>query len=76
MQKWQLRLHYKRFLLQINDAILNFIKESSIPQILSSTTVFNINVEMFEQHIRMISEGSCDTKDWILTGDAENVLQE
>ncbi len=39
----------------------------------SSTTDFNIddNVSWAEnQHIRMISEGSCDTEDW--SNDAEN----
>ncbi len=38
-------------------------------EILSNTTVFEIcNKKNFEkqpnQHIRMISEGSCDTEDW------------
>jgi len=33
-------------------------------RILSSTTFFS------DQHIKMISEGSCDTKDW--SNDAEN----
>ncbi len=44
-------------------------------KILSRTTVFNIdtNKKCFlrpNQHIRMISEGSCDTEDW--SNDAEN----
>ncbi len=46
-----------------------------LTKILSSTTVFNNdNNKMFfkqkNQHIRMISEGSCDTEDW--SNDAEN----
>ncbi len=36
-------------------------------KILSSTTVFNI--DSTNQHIRMISEGSCDTEEW--SNDAE-----
>ncbi len=45
------------------------------PQILCSTAVFNIDINKnvswaANQHIRMISEGSCDTEDW--RNDAEN----
>jgi len=38
----------------------------------SSTTVFNIdnNQKAANHHIRVISEGSCDTEDW--STDAEN----
>ncbi len=39
----------------------------------TSTTVFNIDNNVSweaNQHIRMISEGSCDTEDW--SNDAEN----
>ncbi len=44
-------------------------------KILRSTTVFNIKMKIHvycaaNQHIRMISEGSCDTEDW--SNDAEN----
>jgi len=42
-------------------------------KMLSSTTVFSIdnNKRLFpNQHIRVISEGSCDTEDW--SNDAEN----
>jgi len=36
------------------------------------STLFNTKFEIFiEQHIRMISKGSCDTEDW--SNDAENV---
>jgi len=35
----------------------------------SITTVFNI--ENANQHIRIISEGSCDTEEW--SNDAENL---
>jgi len=45
--------------------------------ILSSTNVFiiddnnkNVSLKKLNQHIRMISEGSCDTEDW--SNDAEN----
>ncbi len=39
-------------------------------KILGSTAVFNITTNMFIEHIRMISKGSCDTKNW--SNDAEN----
>ncbi len=42
-------------------------------KIFSSTTVLNIDNNQkwaANQHIRMISEGSCDTEDW--SNDAEN----
>ncbi len=42
-------------------------------KIWSSTAVFNIDNKVSwaaNQHIRMISEGSCDTEDW--SNDAEN----
>ncbi len=46
-------------------------KVSQFPfKILSSTAVFSINNKAPNQHIRMISEGSCDTED--SSNDAEN----
>ncbi len=61
---------------QINAVLftLIFIKEFST-KILSSTTVFNIDDDkkvswVANQHIRMISEESCDTED--KSNDAEN----
>ncbi len=42
---------------------------SGSKKILSSTTVSTL---IINQHIRMISEGSCDTEDW--SNDAENSL--
>ncbi len=49
-------------------------KVSVSTKILSSTTVFNIDINKkswaVNQHIRMISEESCDTDDW--SNDAEN----
>ncbi len=38
-------------------------------KILSSTNVLNIDHISSNQHIKMISEGSCDTEDW--SNDAE-----
>ncbi len=81
--KWQYRYLYcyKRFLFQIKAVLLNSLlsKESwkikcimVSTKIWSSTTVFNIaNTQRFlEQHIRMISEESCDIEDW--SNDAEH----
>ncbi len=57
-----------------NAVLFNFLlikeskkKVSQVPTILSSTTVSTL---IINQHIRMISEGSCDTEDW--SNDAEN----
>ncbi len=62
------------FELSFHQAILT--KEMYVSlKLLSSTTAFNIDnyQKCFcaaKQHIRMISEGSCDTEDW--SNDAEN----
>ncbi len=46
----------------------NYITEKHFHKIFASTTVFNIdNKKLFlsiNQHLRIISEGSCDTEDW------------
>ncbi len=55
---------------QINAVLLNFLilKKHSFHKNMKHTTVFNIdNKKCFwaaNQHIRMISEESCDTEDW------------
>ncbi len=58
----------KRFWFQINAVLLNFlcIKEITFTtKIWSSTTLIIMNVSWTSnQHIVMISEGSCDTEDW------------
>ncbi len=76
----------KLFLFQINAVLSNFLSIKGYwkqcitvsMKIWSSTIVFNIdnNQKCFwffwaaNQHIRIISEGSCDTEDW--SNDAEN----
>ncbi len=65
------------FLQCIHQRILG--KKYSFHKILSSTAVFNTgnnkNVSSAaNQHIRMISEGSCDTKYW--SNDAENLASQ
>ncbi len=65
--------HYKIFLFQINAVLLNFlvIKESwkNVKCSHKNINLFSIllrrNVSWAaNQHIRMISEGSCDSEDW------------
>jgi len=51
--------------------ILYLKKITTSTKTLSSITVFNIEICLAaNQHIRMISEGSCDIEDW--SYDAEN----
>jgi len=67
----------KKLLFQINAVLLNFTF------LRKKITVYHKNIKHFnidnnkkcfwadiDQHIRMISEGSCDTEDW--SNDAEN----
>ncbi len=64
----------QKFIFQINAVLLNFVKKNCImvsTKTWSSTLLSTLMIEMFlNQHIRMISEGSCDTEDW--SNDAEN----
>jgi len=71
LNKWHSKNMYNVPKLYISNKCFIIMVSSKI---LSSTTAFNIdsnNVSWAEnQHIRMISEGSCDTEDW--SNDAEN----
>ena len=65
----------QKIIFQINAVLLNFlfIKESWKKNIVHKYFVqlYTINVSWAaDHHIRMISEGSCDTEDW--SNDAEN----
>ncbi len=52
-----------------------FIKEKSITgsqKILSSTTISTL---IINQHILMISEGSCDTEDWVMASSSHEKIR-
>ncbi len=62
---------FTMFTFQINAVLLNFVFIEYKAAQLFSTLIIIRNVSWAaNQHIRMISEGSCDTEDW--SNDAEN----
>ena len=65
----------KKNIFEINAVLLNFTLIKAFWKKNLYTTVFNIEnnntyLLSINHHIRMISEGSCDTEDW--SNDAEN----